>query len=284
MRPTPLTLLALAGLALAGPAAAAAEKAPAVSFEVRGRLGFALSQPNGLQRHGIGLGFGATFATPLPGRIGVEVGYAYKPGNYYLEPIQDLPATITWVNPTTGVAGQVTPNPIDRTYAAADARINCLEGLSIRAWYEGSFTLMGKARGWHAGFQIGGAQFKHEVRGDIASKPWGMLNSTTPQPGSWRDNYWYAEKSHNVPVSPYVGVSTALLPDTRLEVNLVLLRYQSLNYIHVTGSGTYTLVKDSGSTPRPIGMLSGPNVFPSDRVATRQQIAPHLEVGFSYHF
>ncbi|HLO67080.1 MAG TPA: hypothetical protein VK188_08695 [Holophaga sp.] len=284
MSSTPLTLLVLGGLALAGPMAPAAEKAPAVSFEVRGRTGFALSQPSNLQRHTIGLGFGATFAIPLPGRIGVEVGYAYKPGNYYLEPIQDPPATITWVNPTTGLATQVAPNPVDRAYAASDARINYLEGLSLRAWYEGQFFFRGKTRGWHAGVQIGGAQFKHEVRGDIASKPWGMLNSTTPQPGSWRDNYWYAQKSHNVPVSPFIGLTSEVLPDTRFELNLVLLRYQSLDYVHVTGSGTYTLVKDSGSTPRPIGMLSGPNVFPADRVNTRQQVAPHLEVGFSYHF
>ncbi|BDU75819.1 hypothetical protein [Mesoterricola sediminis] len=280
----PLTSLVLGCLILAGPGAAAAEKAPAISFEVRGRVGFALAQPNNLQRNAIGLGFGATFALPLPGRLGVEVGYAYKPGNYYLETIKDPPATLTWVNPSTGVAAQVAPNPIDRTYGASDARVNYLEGLSVRAWYEGTFPFLGKARGWHAGLQIGGAQFKHEVRGDIMSKPWGMVTSTSPQPGSWRDNYWYAQKSHQVPLSPYIGLSTEWLPDTRFELNLVLLRYQSLNYVHVTGSGTYTLAKDSGSTPRAIGMMAAPNGFPADHVDTRQQIAPHLEVGFSYHF
>jgi len=285
VKPTPRRSALLLSLLCASlPAFCAESGDDGIRIELRGRMGVAATSPDHLQRHQLTFGFGLSFPTMLPGRVGVEVGYSYKPGSYYLNSIGDPPSTIRWVDPVTKIESQVAPNAIDRVNAASDARINYLDGAMLRAWYTDGLPWLGSDWEWHAGLQLGGTNFKHEVQGDIRSQNWGVTG-TTPKAGSWRDAYWSYETKKYIGISPYAGISCSLAKNTRFELNLMILNYRNQDYVHATGTGVYSLkYYDQAGVAKPYGMLAEPNGFAADHIDSKLRFVPHLEVGFAYQF
>ncbi|HJV21157.1 MAG TPA: hypothetical protein VJ570_00615 [Holophagaceae bacterium] len=189
----------------AGSPALAQEVGFGSAFKVRAGVGLGTAK-DGLNRRTLGLGFEVSYGLPV-GRMGLELGYQYKPGTQYLTDLSTMP-----------VAPGMT---VDATQSV-DSRKNQLDGVMARLGFErrlgeGPFSL-------RLGAQVGGTKFRQEYIGDVT-------NGTT-----YEDTYNGIVSHNKLAVSPFVGVAYELDKEQTLEVNVVGLNYTAAHYVHVAGT------------------------------------------------
>jgi hypothetical protein len=201
-----------------------------------------------------GLGVGAEFRYTLPvGTIGAELGYFYKDGDPYIQTIGDAKQGMSAVDPAN----------------SGDSRRNQLSGLSVRFTFQ---RKLNETWDWQGGLMIGGTKFRHQYVGDVRSAGWGKSGGTT----TWRDTYQGTPEEGGFKVSPFAGVNWKMDETSSLELNLLLLNYTALEYVHNPGSGTYSMT--SG-----VGNLATNNDFP-DSLEKHSRLVPHLEIAYAFHF
>ncbi len=247
-------------LALALAATALRAEEPAVTRDFKLRTGYGLVTKDKLRPSSLSLGFNFAYRIPA-GKVGLEVGYFYKAGDQYIEPVHGLaPAPLSPVN-------------LDRS---GDSRRNTIEGLALRLSFERKFD---EDWSWQAGLMVGGTQFKHEYVGDMQGQDW-----TAANPDSWRDTYSGTPVSGGVKVSPYAGVIYRVGDHSSIELNILLLNYSALDYLHRPGTATsYALDTDPYSDPT-VGRISPHNAFPGDTLTKSNRVIPHVEFGYTFHF
>ncbi|MBI1751846.1 MAG: hypothetical protein HY014_05295 [Acidobacteria bacterium] len=207
------------------------------------------------------LGFGLNFAyTTSAGTYAAELGYYYKTGDTFIEPVAGTPPL--------GLDPVDLPN-------SGDSRRNQLDGLALRLSFA---RKMNADWSWQAGVMLGGTRFKHEYFGDVRGQDWIESNPT-----SWRDTYSGTPVEGGIKASPYAGLSWKLNGHSSLEVNLMLLNYTALSYQHKPGTGQYALDTDPESDPS-VGRIAPHNAFPSDGLVKSNRLVPHLEFGYVFHF
>lgn len=253
--PTLLALVALCG----APLAAADFAWPQPEVKIRTATGGA-SRDN---LRGQTLGFGFNLTTPISaGEVGVELGYNYKTGDRYLGAMQGA------------VAGMA---PVDARNSG-EFKNNDLQGFALRLTL--SRPLPWESWSWHAGLMVGGAKFRQEMVGDSRSNPWGA--TATPLNTTWRDTYNATPESGGFKTSPLAGAKYRVNRSSSVEINLLLLNYTTVDYIHLPGSGTYTMGQNAQGTN--IGMISTHNGFAGDYLAKQTRWWPHVELGWTWHF
>ena len=177
------------------------------------RAGYGLTQASdNLDRRTLGFGFEMNY-THSWGRVGVELGYLYKPGNQYNSDVTTFP-----------LAPEAAPIvPADST----DSRKNSLAGLTLRLSYEKN--LPSSDYFLRAGLEFGSLKYRQEYIGDVTDD------------NAYEDTYNGSVNKTKISVSPYVGIGYNINPTSALELNLVLQGYQAANYVHVAGSvsGSY---------------------------------------------
>jgi len=223
------------------------------------RLGYSPEAKDHLRQSSLGFGFNVGYATPQ-GKWALELGYYYKTGDQYIEPVN-----------TTVPAGL---SPVDTSHSG-DSRRNQLDGFAVRVSYARPFS---EGWEWQAGLMIGGTRFKHEYVGDVSSENWTSNNAT-----SWRDTYSGTPQNGGLKVSPYAGVSWTVTDHSSLELNLLILNYTALNYVHRAGTGTYALSSDPNADTT-VGRISEHNGFPNDGLEKSTRYVPQLEIGYVIHF
>ena len=229
------------------------------SKELKIRTAWSPQSKDQLSQSSLGVGFNLAYTTPA-GTFGAELGYYYKTGDPFIEPITGTPP-----------AGL---DPVDLANSG-DSRRNQLDGFSVRL----SFTRpINPAWKWQAGLMIGGTKFKHEYFGDVRGENWVDTN-----PASWRDTYSGTPTEGGFKVSPYAGATWKLSGHSSLEVNLMLLNYTALSYQHRPGTGAYVFDTDPQSDPT-VGRISPHNSFPADTLVKTTRYVPHLEFGYVFHF
>lgn len=229
--------------------------------ELKIRTGIGGGSKDDLRGQTLGFGFCLTKAFPW-GEASAELGYNYKTGDRYFGTIQ--PAA-------SGMA------PVDGRNSA-EFKANDLQGFAVRlavAW-----PLPFQDWSWHAGLMLGGAKFRQEATGDLRSTPWGPTAANLST--TWRDTYTTTPESGGLPTSPLVGATWRVNRNSSLEINLLVLNYRAVDYVHRPGSGTYTMAQNAQGAN--IGMLAPHNAFPADSVAKTTRWWPHLELGWTWRF
>lgn len=201
-------IISRVGTLLAVAFAAGTAQAQDLGFDAafKARAGFGFSSKDQLSRKAFGLGFEVGYGSRF-GRLGLELGYQYKPGNQVKADLAAMPT-----------APGMTVDPSQ----SVDSRKSQLSGLMARLSYEkqlgqGPFAL-------RLGVQAGGASFRQEYIGDVTDGT------------SYEDTYNGTATKTTVPMSPFAGLRYDLDKEQSLEVNVVALAYTSVNYVHVAGS------------------------------------------------
>jgi hypothetical protein len=227
------------------------------SKDLKIRTGYGLSTQDNLRASSLGFGFNVSYGLPV-GKLGVELGYYYKTGDQYIEPVNGAaPAPLSSVN-------------LDKS---GDSRRNQLDGFAVRLSFQQKINADWE---WQAGLMLGGTRFKHEYVGDIQGTEW-----TPDNPNSWRDTYSGTPVEGGLKVSPYAGVSVKVTDHSSFEVNLLALNYSSINYVHHPGSGTYDFDPGSDGTA---GKIAPHNAVPGDSLVKKNRLSPQLEFGYVFHF
>jgi len=249
LRPSLRTACALM-LAICGAGALHAQST-GFSADAKLRYGYTPSPKDHLYNSSWGGGIGLVYGFGT-GKLGLELGYHYKGGDLYIEPIQtQIPAGMQPIEPDPGKVG-------------GDARRNKLDGISARFSWQARLTDDWE---WQVGLMLGGSKFKQEYHGDIASAHW----SDSPQPSnSWRDFYYGTPTKQSITPSPYGGVSWNIDTESSLEFNVLLMSYKAINYVHYTGAATY-------------GGAHLGRVFPLDSIAQKNRLVPELEIAYVLH-
>lgn len=258
-----LTLPSILGMLLV----MGATQLPAQSFqpELKLRWGFANSRMDRLNQWN--LSFGANFGYESSiGTLGAELGYFWKPGDTYLEPVRAL-------DPATGKSAISSAK-------SGDSRQNRLDGLMVR------LTLKRPIEGtdWflHAGLQLGGTKFRHQYMGNIRSTDWAKPTTATPNGTGWSDVYLGTPTRFHKGISPLAGAQWKATKRSSVELNLLFLNYKSMDYVHDPGKASaYVIEKNYDGTVAwgPIG-----SSFPASRLAEKTRFQPHVEFGYVFHF
>lgn len=219
---------------------------PGLTCDLKLRTGYALSLPEALGRSNYG--FGLNLNVPLSkGILFGELGYHWKGGRTYR------------ANFEAPAPGQ---NPVN-TDRSADVRHGRLSGVAARLGWAQPFA---PDFSWQAGLMLGGTQYRDEVIGSAISYDYGHA---TPGAGDYLDTYTASPTKGSIVPSPFVGIQWHLDESGSLELNLVLLSYRSVHYVHIPGG--------NGPTP-------AHNDFPLDHVTTSRKSSMHLEIGYAFHF
>ncbi|MBS1766945.1 MAG: hypothetical protein JST05_06025 [Acidobacteria bacterium] len=243
----------MATIALSTGALVAQDGASAKGFDAQFKLraGAGLQTDDNLSRKvlGFGLDFGYGFDF---GRIGLEVGYQYKPGDQYLTPLS---------TPAAGAAAPVS-NDVAGSFGfgCLDSRKNTLDGLTARLSFQRDFSANW---GWQGGIQLGGSRFRQEYIGNATD-----LNT-------YFDSWQGTPTKSTLGVSPYLGVIYHVNKDSHLELNLIDIGYKSINFVHHPGSA---VVAGDPNTPGSHVVYAGDHL----EEASRHQL--HLEIGYAFHF
>lgn len=209
------------------------------------------------QTVGIHLGWG----TPW-GRVGAELGWYYQTGDGFVEPLGVAPADKAPVTASR----------------SGDARRNDLNGLMVRLTLQRP-TGVEDLR-WHAGLQLGGTRWNQQYFGDISG---GYVATTTPNTWAWRDTYSGNLRQSHLGISPMVGLSWKVIPKGSLELNALLVNYQSATYVHAPGTApVYKGALDFQG--KPTSPISDHNAFPLDSVRRATRWQPQLELAYVFHF
>lgn len=225
------------------------------SKEFKFRLGYTQSPKDHLRAPYTGFGLNLGYGIGV-GTLGLELGYFYKTGDNY----------ITQPDASALTATQL---PMNQAKSVEDKR-NQLAGFSVRTSFS---RKLAESWRWQAGLQFGGT-FKHQYVGDTQSLPWDAGTGTA----GWRDFYLGTPTKGGLNPTPFGGVSWKADKDSSVELNLVLLNYQAIEYRHYAGTGTVYTVGASGPYSSP------GNVFPQDSLVKKNRIVPHLEIAYVFHF
>jgi len=259
-------LLSALGLVLGLGALGSAQAQEAGFYkDLKIRLGYTPKAEDHLHQSSLGYGLNLGYAAPF-GKLAVELGYNYKAGDPYLQPVGDAPTGASPVN-----------QPI-----SGDSRRNDVQGFALRLSFQQAIN---EDWEWQAGLMLGGTQFKHEYVGDVQSVQWSSLDANgNPQDNSksWRDTYSGTPEEGGMKVSPFAGVSVKVTDHSSIEINALVLNYTVLNYVHHAGSaGSYGFDPGSNGTA---GRIAPHNAFPSDSLEKKNRLSPQLEFGYVFHF
>ena len=181
------------------------------------RFGYAPSPKDHLRGESEGLGLNLGYAMGGAGKVALELGYFYKTGdNYYTLPDASLKN-----------AGLTTPMVTSLSQSAEDKR-NEFSGFAVRLSYQNKL-----AGDWdyQGGLQFG-AKFKHQYVGDVR----GGWSAGSTSASDWRDLYNGTPVNGGMNVSPYLGASYRFDKDSSLEMNVLFLRYEAIEYKHYAGT------------------------------------------------
>ena len=256
-----LSILPCAALILAAAYQPLRAEEPLFTRDFKLRTGYGLATKDNLRPASLSLGFNFGYALAA-GRLGLEVGYFYKSGDQYIEPVQGQ------------ANAALSPVNLDKS---GDSRRNTIEGLALRLSFERPID---EDWNWQAGLMIGGTKFKHEYVGDVEGGSWNADN-----PVSWRDNYYGTPTGGATRISPYAGVSYRIGDHSSLELNLLLLNYTALNYVHHPGADPSVYYFDTDPADvAGAGRIAPMNGFPADTLERSNRLVPHLEFGYIFHF
>jgi hypothetical protein len=178
------------------------------------RTGYGLTAADdNLARRTLGFGFEVGYTAPW-GRLGVELGYQYKPGTQYLSDYSTIPTL---------------PGKIVDPGSSVDSRKNTLNGITARLSFEK--MIPGSSFYGRAGLQFGGSKYRQEYLGDLGDVNW----------ATYEDTYSGSVTKSTLAVSPFAGVGYAINEASSVELNLVAVSYTSINFEHIAGSGTASL-------------------------------------------
>jgi len=225
------------------------------SKEFKFRLGYTSSPKDHLRGPYTGFGLNLGYGIGA-GKLGLELGYIYKTGDNY----------ITQPDASALTAAQLPMNPAK----SVEDKRNQLDGFTVRTTF--SRALAGNWR-WQVGLQFGGT-FKHQYVGDTQSTPW---DAGTGAAG-WRDFYLGTPTKGGLNPTPFGGVSWKAGKDSSVEMNLVLLNYQALEYHHYSGTGSVYVNGALGP------YSSTATIFPKDSLVKENRLVPHLEIAYVFHF
>jgi len=248
-------------LAAAAVFGAAHAQEPGFTRDLKVRTAWSPEAKDQLRQSSLGFGLNFGYGTAL-GTFGAELGYYYKTGDIFIEPVAGQPPAGSELE-AVDVAN------------SGDSRRNQLDGFSVRLSFARSLNPDWR---WQAGVMLGGTRFKHEYFGDVRGTNWVNTNSA-----SWRDTYSGTPTEGGFKVSPYVGLSWTISKHASVEFNLMALNYSALSYGHRPGTGTYALDTDPQSDPA-AGRIAPHNAFPGDTLTKTNRFVPHLEFGYVFHF
>jgi len=240
---------------LCGPLAQLQAQEAGFSKEFKFRLGYTQSPKDHLRAPYTGFGLNLGYGIGV-GRLGLELGYFYKTGDNYFAKPDDSALT----------ASQL---PMNSAKSVEDKR-NQLAGFSVRTTFNRKLAENWR---WQAGVQFGGT-FKHQYVGDTQSTPW---DAGTGAAG-WRDFYIGTPTKGGLNPTPFGGVTWKADKDSSVELNLVLLNYQAIEYHHFAGTGTAYTTGASG----PYSTTG--TAFPKDTLEKKSRMVPHLEIAYVFHF
>jgi hypothetical protein len=227
------------------------------------RLGYTPSTDVSQLRHyyqGFGLNLGYGFAS---GKLAAELGYFYNTGDPFVTaPDGTKAGTVHYADGTTA-AGQA----MDPAHAIDDKR-NELSGFTVRVSWQAKIN---EGWDWQAGLQLG-TQFKHQYIGDARSL------TATAGGATWEDTYQGVPREGGINISPYAGVSWKIDKDSALEFNVMLLRYNAIDYHHYAGTGTYV------TTGSAAGLNNTDYPFAYDKLEKNSRMVAHLEIAYVFHF
>jgi hypothetical protein len=219
------------------------------------RLGFTPTAKDNLRRNYQGFGWNLGYGLGV-GRIGLELGYLYNTGDPY-ETTPDYSRV------------PVDKQAVDPTQVVEDKR-NELSGFTARLSWQQKIN---EGWNWQAGLQIG-TDFKHQYVCDVHS-----LGDRTKSTAAWEDTYNGTPKKGGFSnISPYAGVSWNVDSDSSLEFNLMLLRYDAIEYHHYAGTGTYIPSGDQ------MGLNNVSVPWRYDKLDSHNRMVPHIEIAYVFHF
>jgi len=221
----------------------AQEKGLGFDFKLRVANGF--STNDRLNASAFGLGLNTRYGFDW-GTLNAELGYYYKPGRQFRAGY-DAPA-----------AGAP---PADPDFSV-DSRKNSLNQVNARLSYE---MAIDKTWSWQAGLQIGNAKFRHEYIGDVGDTGW----------ATYEDTYNGTPTKSVLTVSPFLGVSYQINPDSAFELNVMSLSYTAIDFHHAPGSAIV-----SGNPTIPGSHL----VYAGDRLTETKRNTLHIEIGYTFRF
>lgn len=250
-------------------------------FKLRG--GYALSSKDHLRPWSQGFGLNLGWAAGSIGKFGLELGYFYKTGDPYY----------TLADGSRVGAGLDAYDA--RLAKSADDKRNEFSGFTARLSYQNKLTEKWE---YQVGLQLGG-KFKHQYVGDHRSVnlpdpgaptdpnrhigwggDWQGVSS-----GSWRELYNGTPVEGGLNVSPYLGMSYNFDKDSALEMNVLLLRYKSIEYKHYAGTASHMDPGYPGWAYPPHGPVSSSDaVFPYDYLEENNRMVPHIEFAYVFHF
>jgi len=195
--------------------------------KVRGGVQLASKREDHLSPVLMGFGIEGGYAFRFFGRLSVEGGFNYKPGNQYLYDLSLMSNPSGWIIDT------------DRS---VDSRKNQLDGLYFRAAYEKPFQNIGL----RVGVQVGGSDFRQEYIADISGK-------RESDDAEFQDTYNGIHNKNQLSFSPFAGISITS-DNYFLEIQLIGFSYTAFDYVHETrpspGKGQYTLSDTANSYMR----------------------------------
>lgn len=216
---------------------------PKLEASLKMRTGLQVSSFEDHLKHA-NYGFGVALGYNLTNKdnISLEVGWAYKPGYVFKPDLSNLPTA---------------PGIEYRTDLATGRVKNTLSGLALRLAYERQFEGFGLI----GGLQVGGTKYKHEYFGDVAN------GTSATAAGYFRDSYYGNLWNNPNGISPFIGLTKRFGTFTAVELNLVGLNYESIEYIHTVGYG-----------------LGQNKDWSHDYPVTDSRMALHLEIGYVVRF
>ncbi len=216
-----------------------------VGFDFKFRIANGLNTDDHLQASAFGFGLNLRYGFDW-GTLNGELGYYYKPGRQF-RAAYDAPA-----------AGMPAADPD----FSVDSRKNSLNQVNARFSYERHFQADWS---WQAGLQVGSARFRHEYIGDVSDTGY----------ATYEDTYNGTPTKSVLSVSPFVGVSYRINPDSAFEFNLISLSYTAINFRHAPGSAIV-----AGDPNVPGSHL----VYAGDRLDEQKRNALHFEIGYTFRF
>lgn len=225
----------------------AQEKGLGFDFKLRAANG--IDNEDNLQSSAFGLGLNLHYRADW-GTLNGELGYYYKPGRQFLAPLDPTATGRPAVDPASSV----------------DSRKNSLNQVNARFSYERAIS---NTWSWQAGVQVGNSKFRHEYIGDV-----GNFDAATTPP-NYEDTYNGTPTKSVFTVSPFVGVTYQINPDSAFELNLISLAYTSINFRHTPGAAIVS------GNPNVAGSHL---VYAGDRLDEQKRNSFHLEIGYTFRF
>lgn len=241
------------------------------SHDFKLRLSYAPAPKDKLAHSYQGFGWNLNYGLGV-GKVGLELGYMYLTGDPYITSpdTSRMPALDTSTTPATGYA------PIEKS---VEDKRNELSGFAVRLSWSQKLT---ENWDWQAGIAIG-PKYKHQYVAHVKASAVEVRDPETDEVTeslrAWEETYnGTPTKGGFSNLSLFGGVSWKVDEDSSLELNLTLLRYDSIDYHHYAGTGTYF---DGGDQPN----LNDNSVpWRYDRLDKHSRMVPHFEIAYVFHF